>query len=501
MIRRILVLFACLFISYNAYNQSYNYWTRSFNEESSLLSGAVVGGGAGPSAIYYNPSSISEITESKFSLHASLFSFDFFDLKNALGTDIGLKSSKALIQPRFLSYMIQPKKSQKWSFEIAFLNNENYNLELTRSVDKKIDILQELPGDERYFAMFQFLNIYRDDWFGFGGSLKISPELFFGTSLFVSVKHLEYRWNVDIEAYPLSDSVFINNNPVSFYSASYQEVEYVKFNNYRLLWNIGLLYKKSNFSFGLCIKASSINVYSEAKKNAKKEKQSNISSPYSDEFLPDYIIADYQEKKDVSVNFKDPFSIAAGFTYYSPDDKRTFFSTIEYFGGIDPYKIIEANENPDLASGTLFEDLKYHEWLSFVQGAKPVLNAAVGYRWQVREKLMIMGGFRTDFNYRKDFDYGEYSGFNIMKGLNLDLYHLTGGVNITILGQDLIAGLQYSFGNENGQKELINLSEPIEFNTIENAALQGARENNMNIFYNELSLYFGATFNFGKKKD
>lgn len=44
--------------------QSHNHWTRNFNEESSLLSGAVVGGGAGPSAIYYNPASIAEITES-----------------------------------------------------------------------------------------------------------------------------------------------------------------------------------------------------------------------------------------------------------------------------------------------------------------------------------------------------------------------------------------------------------------------------------------------------
>ena len=48
--------------------QSHNHWTQSFNEESSLLSGAVVGGGAGPAAIYYNPASIAEITESKFSI-------------------------------------------------------------------------------------------------------------------------------------------------------------------------------------------------------------------------------------------------------------------------------------------------------------------------------------------------------------------------------------------------------------------------------------------------
>ncbi|MEE4258080.1 MAG: hypothetical protein V2I47_13665, partial [Bacteroidales bacterium] len=50
-------LLSSLSIQLNA--QSYNHWARSFNEESSLLAGAVVGGGAGPSAIYYNPAGIS----------------------------------------------------------------------------------------------------------------------------------------------------------------------------------------------------------------------------------------------------------------------------------------------------------------------------------------------------------------------------------------------------------------------------------------------------------
>jgi len=77
--------------------QSYNHWVRSFNEESSLLAGAVVGGGAGPSAIYYNPASISEIKESKLSVHASLFSFKFLNVKNALGDGIDLKWSTILV--------------------------------------------------------------------------------------------------------------------------------------------------------------------------------------------------------------------------------------------------------------------------------------------------------------------------------------------------------------------------------------------------------------------
>ena len=109
----------------SAMAQSTNYWSRSFNEESSLLSGAVVGGGAGPSAIYYNPASISEVVSSKLTLNASLSSINFSSIKNALGEDINLNSTKVFIEPRFVSFMIKSKKLKKMSFEIAALNNEN----------------------------------------------------------------------------------------------------------------------------------------------------------------------------------------------------------------------------------------------------------------------------------------------------------------------------------------------------------------------------------------
>ena len=189
------VLNLALFVGFwalplNCNAQSHNHWTRSFNEESSLLSGAVVGGGAGPAAIFYNPSSIAEITESKFSLHASLFSINVFNAKNALGDGLDLNYFKAIIEPRFISYMIQPKKHPDLSFEIAFLNNENYHLEFTNSVDKNIDILPEISGLERYYALFQYSNTYRDDWIGLGGSWKLNPQFFVGASMFVSIRSM-----------------------------------------------------------------------------------------------------------------------------------------------------------------------------------------------------------------------------------------------------------------------------------------------------------------------
>lgn len=476
--------------------QSHNYWTRSFNEESSLLSGAVVGGGAGPAAIFYNPSSIAEINESKFSLHASLFSLNLYKVKNALGDGIDLDYMKALIEPRFMSYMIKPKKHPEWSFEIAFLNNENYHIEFTKSVDKNIDILQDIPGNERYFALFQYSNNYRDDWIGFGGSWKINPQLFVGASMFVSIKSMDYYYSLDIEAMP-SDSLTSTQEYLSFYSASYSEMDFVKYNDYRLLWKLGLLYKKDRFSIGLNISTPSLGgIYSDGKKVSKKVKQSNISNTETGELLPDYVIVDYQEKKEVVVNAKSPLSIAAGFTYFNHDKSKVFYTTIEYFNSIDPYRLIEANENPNLLYGSAFESLDHTEWLTFVEGAKPILNAAIGYRWTIRNDLMLLSGFRTDFNYRKNIDPNPFTERKLIKGLNVDLYHITSGLSWRIKGQDLMTGLQYSIGRSRNQEQFRNLSDPVEYNTEDNAPLQGTRTNTMSTFFNSLSFYFGATFNF-----
>jgi len=318
--------------------------------------------------------------------------------------------------------------------------------------------------------------------------------------MFVSVKSLEYRSALDVEAFPVSDSIVVGGELVPFYSANHQFMEYLKFNDYRLLWKFGIMYRKKNLSFGLAMTTPSVGVYSDGKKTTRKLKEDNITDPETGTPLPDFVVVDFQEKKSVDVNFKDPFSIAAGLTYNFPEKSRTLYTTVEYFNGLDPYRMVKAEENPTLAAGTVYENIDFNEWLTFISGAKPVLNIAIGYRSQLKEHLMLMTGFRTDFNYRKGLNYHPFIEAREIKGLDIDIYHLSGGLALTILGQDLITGLQYSFGRRANQKQLVNLSDPLEYNESENAALQGNRQNNMSTLFNSLSLYFGATFNFGGEK-
>jgi len=378
--------------------QSHNYWTRSFNEESSLVSGAVVGGGSGPSAIYYNPASISEITQSKFTLNASLFSFDFINVKNGLGDGININSTKGNIKPRFISYMIHLKKYPNWNYQVVYLNNENTRIDLTESVDKQMDILTHVPGDERYFAIYQTSNHFRDDWIGIGGSVKLNNKLFLGLAFFVTVKSCTIANLVDIEAFPIHTVVYDTLPAEPNYSARYYEYSYIKYSDYRILGKAGILYTGKSFSAGISITTPSQGVYTDGKRAAHTELQSNIHMPETGDPIPDYIIADYKEKGDVDVSYKTPFSIAAGITCNFMDNMRTAYFSAEYYTGIGPYRLMEANESTSLSYGLPAVLQPYDDWLTHVSGAKPVLNAAIGYSWTLKQDLRLMAGFRTDFN-------------------------------------------------------------------------------------------------------
>lgn len=495
---RLYIIFASLVNANGLYAQSYSYWTQNFNEESSLLAGAVVGGGSGPSAIYFNPAAIAAGGKSVFSFNASLFSLGFYNMNNALGTGIDLKFSKLVVQPRFISLLLQPKWNRDVSMEVAVFNNASFDLTMNDVVDRQLDILRHLPGNERYHAFYRFWNKYRDDWLGMGGAWRVKPNLLLGLSWFGTIKSLKYEQQVDIEAMPLQDTIFDGIEAIPFYSASYINREAVRFNDYRMLLKGGILYTGSRLSIGATFKTPSLRVYSDGKRVYRKEKQSNIMEEGGEDFMEDYVIVDAQEKKAVKTNFKEPFSIAAGFVLNNDDASKSGFLTMEYFSRIKPYTIVSVPVNPDITTATIFNTISQKEWLSFAHAARPVFNIAVGYRQKIADNLLLLTGFKTDLNYRKGVDYQSYEDFNRMEALEINLYYVTLGLRLNIRGNELITGLNYGFGYDQGRAQLINLSDPVEYNHDEGKALMGTRQNNMNVSYNSISLYFGANLSFMK---
>ena len=490
-------IFLMAFFLMEVNSQSTRYWSTNLNEESSLLAGAVVGGGAGVGAIYYNPALISANTRSNLSINANLFTIEFNRIENALGDNIDLKNTRFLAEPRFFSYILKSPNIKGLSYEFIAMGKENFLVNLSSSTDTQLDILTHLPGEERYYASYKFRNQYNSYWLGAGTSYKFENDLSIGISMFGMVKSLYYSNNLTINAQPLSDSIEIGGIPIPFYVASTSSNSYLKFENYRLLWKIGLAYKKDQINIGLNITTPSVNVFSSGKVDSGQEQTSNIMHPDEARFMPDYFIADEQVKDDISVNYKDPFSIAMGIEYTFPSNKQFVYFTAEYFSKIRPYKFVTAKENSNSTIPSVYEDLMPKDWLSYVSGAKPILNIALGYKWELNQDLLLLTGFKTDFSYMNNFDFEDYEEYNNLAVFDHNVYHFSGGLLYKFLGHRFFTGIQYSTGSNNGMEQLVNLSDPVEWNEIEQAALQGVRNNNMNYSYNGLSLFLGVTFNFG----
>jgi len=497
MIRK-LVFFILVFSPFFTRAQINNYWSYNFNEESSMIAGAVVGGGAGASSIFYNPAIIADINESKLSLNASLFAYDINNAKNVLGEGIDLQSTRFYAVPRSVSYMLKPRNHPGWSLEFAYLNVLNVQSNFVNYTEKSIDILKYNAGTEQYIAYNNLETNARTDFFGAGGSIKISESLFVGSSMFVSANSKYSAYQLDINASPTTSS---KENESQYYIAKHETQELVKFNDYRLLWKFGIFYKQSRFSLGLNITTPSIGgIYSDGKKVMRKQGQNNITNPNTGEPMENFLITDYAEKKEVSVSAKSPFAIAAGCTFTSHDQKKTLYATLEYFAGVDAYRMVKAEEESNLGEGSILENEDFSEWLTFTDAANPIFNVAFGYRSYLKNNLMLLSGFKTDFNYKIKDETSLSSPNKSIKSINVDYYHFTTGLTLRIKGQDITAGFKYSLGLSNNTNQMVNLSEPVEFNFDEYKALQGTRTNTVKTVNNSFTLLLAASFNFGGNK-
>jgi hypothetical protein len=189
--------------------------------------------------------------------------------------------------------------------------------------------------------------------------------------------------------------------------------------------------------------------------------------------------------------------VAVGFDYTTLNKRNTGLLTIEYFSKIDPYQLIKTSDelsNTNNAAKALFGN---RDVMSFHYTAGPVTNIALGFVQYFNEKISALGGFRTDFSSAakiSDTTIGEKpKTFKIHQ----DKFHFTGGPLFHWDKFNLILGLQYTYGRGNDLEQIINYSDPVEYNSLSGESLQGTRDNNMQVNYNEISLFFGITYRTG----
>lgn len=468
------------------------YWNQSLNTESALLSGAVVAGESGIAAIFYNPATITEMASSNLSLSASLFSLSGFRAENALGTGFPVNKLRFEVQPRIITYTFRPKKNPELTIELAYFVRDKYYYLINQANSMTLDLIASNPGLEHYVGDFYYRRNYQDSYGGIGFGYKVSESFSFGFSGFISYKDDKYYNQISLNAFtPPEDQYGYTQQSLS---STMSNVNYAIY-DVRILTKIGLQWRKKYWSTGINLSLPSLKLFGDGNVSKQYEYSNIHKDPIDPTGFNGYFGG--RQLRCVS-NIKDPLSIAAGINYYTPSGKSILLVTAEYFFGIPSYQYIEASNNPtedeyDFSFGTT------EDWLSFAVNHKAIFNIGLATSRKLGDHLTLSGGFRTDFNYNDTVGEDMYENYNNRSFYSIDIFHINSGIDYNFQRGTIIIGLQYSHGNKSNQNQIINLSEPVEYLNETTLPLSGIISNNVDVRYNDITVYLGFVLKFMNK--
>ena len=459
--------------------QPSNYWSMGSNTPSSLLAGAVVGGGAGITSIFYNPAGISDIEQNNLALNASLFSFNWHLYDNALGNKSQLDYLEWQVKPRFLSYQFKSKKHKRINYQLAIFNRNQKLIEL---YDQKTFELTTEVGNNKlnYTASYDLEKRYTDYWLGFGISYDITEHFSIGVSLFGSGKTFHYYQYIGVLVDPLNDSLTR--------SSEWESLERQYYYVISLITKLGLRYRFDNLSIGLNVSLPSMRLWGDGY-NKRNLQYSNII--YKGVLQKDYLKNEYNNY--IVANVKEPLSISAGLMYSSPNKKSTYYLSVEYFAKIATYKILD---NSKIAWGKEDEYPPGDDFLSYKYGAKDLFNVGLGYKHRIKESLAYFLGFRTDFSSYEVSDDGEWKDMGEYVNIGNALYHFSGGIEFKLKSSSFLIGAEYIYGLNNNSTQFANFDYPGIFDEQAHLALQNYPEDKMKYQFHGLGFYIGYSFGF-----
>ena len=486
-----LIVLASLFICVCQLRaQTTRYWSLNFASEPSILAGAVVGGNAENQAVYYNPAVIHENEIDNISFSGEIISLDFYNADNAFGTGFDLKNFQFNVLPSYLSFYLKSKKNDRWSFQIALLTRDKNDFDVTESITGTSDIYPSIPGTEGYSNLYSTIIRYNDVWIGGGASYKISDKFSVGLSSFISIKSLDNKLTKSINIIPNYDSLQSSDPDAIYQYANARQISSYKVTSYNLQTKIGLQYRTGHWSLGLNVTLPSLQLYGNGSIYGEFG-TNNIYDGINETLIDDFLAVG--SGKELNVQYKDPLSIAIGVNHSSNQGKDMLGVSLEYFHDISPYRMIDATEVPVFIAPNISSE---NDLLSVWNGARSLINVAVGYRKFINPRLTLLGGLRTDFDYLKDYTLVEDDQVSIR---HLDYYtdviHLTLGARFSVSRHRFIAGIQYSIGQEDKQRQLADFIPDIILDGID-LPVENLDEVPVTFTYNGLAIFFGFIFNF-----
>lgn len=406
-----------------------HYWTHQFGAKGLLLNGAVIASTEDETAVFYNPGAMSG--EDDFSLSLSFLTptYAILKTKNYLGDGNNVTHKNLSFAPGLGSLGFNPFGSKRIRMAITSFNRFKSNINFRGRV---IEEVSNAPNS-LFIGNLNFSRKLSERWIGIGASFRLTNFLSVGVSQFAT-------FHSESSTFSIQKELVEKDNPSTLILGWRNSLKY------SFSAKAGMLTK-----FGALLKLGKIKVGATLTTPTYKYFLSSAKYEYDD--LKNYgqdstILISNINSADLQ-GYKTPMSIGFGLDF--PIRKSHISFSMEYFGRIKNYSIIDDTDDPfnGLATGGTNNTI-------FVStGNQKVINFSIGGTTKLKEKLSLIWGFRTDFNQRNiDQDLQSLQFLSTTP----DVFHFSIGNSIEIWNSLFSFGLDYGFGRKKDETQLVNFS-------------------------------------------
>jgi len=407
-------------LTFSSFAQDGHYWTQQYGTRSMLLSGSIIGGVDDLGAVYYNPARLSQVTNSAFLLSADVYEWNTIKIEDAFGNNKNASKSDFGGVPSLAAGSFKIGFLKNHYFAWAILVRQNQDLNIAYKDEVYDDVIENFPGEEHFGAEIIQSAKAKEEWMGFSWAYPLNEKWSIGASGYLSIINNKKGNIINMQA-------LTSNNDVAIYKFN----KAYSFNHYNLLGKLGLSYASEKFILGLTVLTPSLRLQGEG--NYQHELLfSGIEGVTETE---DTYTTSYQNK--LKTNYRSPWAVGAGLTYFIGKSRLHF--SAEWYNAVPKYTIMEAANYLGQSGGDT-------NVFKMVDEFKSVINAGVGLRLHLSEKIAFYTSFSTDFSAVTDnlsrFTENEAEAYNSVFKSNF--YHYGGGFVLDLEGADITLGATYT---------------------------------------------------------
>jgi hypothetical protein len=397
--------------------QDSHYWTTQFGNRARLLGGSVVGSATDLSAIYYNPGALALVDKPELLLSGTVFQYERIGAKDALGPGQNLSDSGFALVPSLFAGEIHFDGLGENRLGYAFLTRQDAEFRVNQRADVTEGLRSSIPGLQFASAGVQFETRLRVYWFGFSWSRKITENVGFGVSPFFAVR--SHRGRSQAVAQALGSG---GEGGIALASRDFD------YQHWRLLMKAGISTSWERWKIGLTVTTPSLGIWGSG--TTGMDRSAVGQDVDQNGTAATEIATDFQ--KGISADYHSPFSLAFGGARNF--GRSRIHVSVEWFDGVGEKSILEPEPFVAQSSG---ETVQYDT----LYALDSVVNAAFGMEHRLQSDVQLYAAFSTDFT------AAPVSSKSNSTIASWDIFHISAGSTFAVVGQELTAGLVYSFGS------------------------------------------------------